>query len=409
MTGETLIGASVIYGPGKGTITNLEGKFQLTLDQGKYDIQVSYVGYEPENRTVEVSYQATHAGIQVESMTIDEVIITADVARSRETPVAFTNISPAKIEEELAGQDIPIILNSTPGVYATQQGGGDGDARITIRGFDQRNLAVMIDGIPVNDMENGWVYWSNWFGLDAVTRTMQVQRGLGASQLALPSVGGTINILTKGIESEMQTSIKQDIDSQGKIRTSLGYTSGKLKNGWGMTLAGSYKRGNGWVDNTMSEGWFYYAKVDKRLKNHLLTLTAMGAPQMHDQRSYKRPISAYDTIYAKNLGIDMDELKEASGTYTIFDKGVKYNQHWGYISTRQSLILMLPEEVLAEKTNEYHKPQFTLRDFWTISDRLTFSNNLYLSIGKGGGDPARFTALRIRSFSWIRASAIRTN
>ena len=36
----------------------------------------------------------------------------------------------------------------------------------------------MIDGIPVNDMENGWVYWSNWFGLDAVTSNVQVQRGL---------------------------------------------------------------------------------------------------------------------------------------------------------------------------------------------------------------------------------------
>jgi iron complex outermembrane recepter protein len=384
-TGETLIGASVVYAPGKGTITSPEGKFDLPLEQGGYELQVSYVGYEPETRKIEVGTRPLILEFRLQSMTIDEVIITADVARSRETPVAFTNISPAKIEEELAGQDIPIILNSTPGVYATQQGGGDGDARITIRGFDQRNLAVMIDGIPVNDMENGWVYWSNWFGLDAVTRTMQVQRGLGASQLALPSVGGTINILTKGIESNMQTSIKQEVDSQGKMRTSFGYTSGKLKNGWGITLAGSYKRGNGWVDNTFSEGWFYYGKVDKRLKNHLITMTAMGAPQMHDQRSYKRPVSAYDSVYAKKIGIDMDELKQASGTYTVFDNGVGYNQHWGNL-TRNRFDANASPEVLSERTNQYHKPQFTLRDFWTVNDRLSFSNNLYLSIGKGGGD-----------------------
>ena len=384
-TGETLIGASVVYAPGKGTITNPEGKFELTLDQGNYNLQISYVGYEPENVSIDVGEKPLFLEFRMQSMTIDEVVITADVARSRETPVAFTNVSPAKIEEELAGQDIPIILNSTPGVYATQQGGGDGDARITIRGFDQRNLAVMIDGIPVNDMENGWVYWSNWFGLDAVTRTMQVQRGLGASQLALPSVGGTINILTKGIESDMQTSIKQEVDSQGKIRTSFGFTSGKLKNGWGITLAGSYKRGNGWVDNTFSEGWFYYGKVDKRMGNHLLTLTAMGAPQMHDQRSYKRPISAYDSVYAKNQGIDMDQLKEANSSYNIFDKGVGYNQHWGNLS-RDRFDTNASTETLSERTNQYHKPQFTLRDFWTVTDRLSWSNNLYLSIGKGGGD-----------------------
>lgn len=384
-TGETLIGANVIYAPGRGTISNPEGKFELPLEPGSYELQVSYVGYEQESRKIEVGGKTLILEFRLLSMTIDEVIITADYARSRETPVAFTNVSPAKIEEELAGQDIPLILNSTPGVYATQQGGGDGDARITIRGFDQRNLAVMIDGIPVNDMENGWVYWSNWFGLDAVTRTMQVQRGLGASQLALPSVGGTVNILTKGIESKMQTSIKQEVDSQGKLRTSLGFTSGKLKGGWGITLAGSYKRGNGWVDNTFSEGWFYYAKIDKRMNKHLLTLTAMGAPQMHDQRSYKRPISAYDSTYAKKLGVDLEELKKDSLSYNIFDKGVGYNQHWGNLK-RDRDNPDAPTESLSERTNQYHKPQFTLRDFWTISDRLTMSNNLYLSIGKGGGD-----------------------
>jgi Outer membrane cobalamin receptor protein len=178
----------------------------------------------------------------METIVLDEISIIGDVARSRETPVAFTTILPEQIEERLAGQDIPMILNKTPGVYASEQGGGDGDARITIRGFSQRNVAVMLDGIPVNDMENGWVYWSNWFGLDAVTRSIQVQRGLGASKLALPSVGGTINILTKGIENKRSFSIGQSVDNNGKFTTNLGYNSGMLKGGWSFTLAVLIKR-----------------------------------------------------------------------------------------------------------------------------------------------------------------------
>ena len=55
----------------------------------------------------------------------------------------------------------------------------------------------MINGVPVNDMENGSVYWSNWAGLSDVTSAMQVQRGLGASKVAVPSIGGTINIISK--------------------------------------------------------------------------------------------------------------------------------------------------------------------------------------------------------------------
>lgn len=93
-------------------------------------------------------------------------------------------------------------MKMTPGVYATKQGGGFGDSRINVRGFDQKNVAVMINGIPVNDMENGWVYWSNWSGLSDATRTMQVQRGLGASKLAINSVGGTINIITKTTDAK---------------------------------------------------------------------------------------------------------------------------------------------------------------------------------------------------------------
>ena len=192
----------------------------------------------------------------------------SDFARSRETPVAFSNISPKQIEEELANQDIPLILNNTPGVYATQSGGGDGDARISIRGFNQRNIAVLIDGVPVNDMENGWVYWSNWFGLDIMTKTIQVQRGLGASKLAIPAVGGTLNILTKGVDNVKKTIFSENIGNNGLLRTTIGHNSGKLKNGWGYSIAGSYKRGNGWVDQTWTEGFFYYLKLEKKIKNH---------------------------------------------------------------------------------------------------------------------------------------------
>ena len=40
-------------------------------------------------------------------------------------------------------------MNLVPSVYATNQGGGAGDARINVRGFNQRNVAVMINGIPL--------------------------------------------------------------------------------------------------------------------------------------------------------------------------------------------------------------------------------------------------------------------
>ena len=264
-TSEPLIGATIIYGKGQGTVTDIDGNYSFPISEGQRNLTISYVGYKQISKRINVTATSKIFNFKLKTLLLNEVQVTADLAKERETPVAFSSIPIKKITEELASQDIPMILNSTPGVYATQSGGGDGDARITIRGFNQRNVAVMIDGIPVNDMENGWVYWSNWFGLDAVTSNIQVQRGLGASKLAIPSVGGTMNILTKGTGNKAAGKIKQEIGSFGKLRTSIGYNTGKLKNGWGLTLAGSYKQGNGFVDETSSQGFFYYTKIQKEL------------------------------------------------------------------------------------------------------------------------------------------------
>ena len=239
VSGEALIGATIILEKGQGTTTDIDGNYVFNVQPGERNLTVSYVGYQQVNKKVTISKKARQIfNFKLKTVLLNEVQVVSDVARDRETPVAFSTIPVKKLDEELASQDIPMVLNSTPGVYATQSGGGDGDARITIRGFNQRNVAVMIDGIPVNDMENGWVYWSNWFGLDAVTSNIQVQRGLGASKIAIPSVGGTMNILTKGTGNKPSGVIKQSLGSFGKIRTSVGYNSGKLNNGWGYTLAG---------------------------------------------------------------------------------------------------------------------------------------------------------------------------
>lgn len=381
-TGEALIGATIMYGKGQGTATDFDGNFSISTPTGERSIKVSYVGYKEINKIITIGNKSQVLNFKLKTLLLNEVQVVADVARDRETPVAFSTIPMKQINEELASQDIPMVLNSTPGVYATQSGGGDGDARITIRGFNQRNVAVMIDGIPVNDMENGWVYWSNWFGLDAVTSNIQIQRGLGASKIAIPSVGGTMNILTKGTGNKAGGIVKQSIGSFGKLRTSVGYNSGRMENGWGFTLAGSYKKGNGFVDETWSEGFFYYAKVQKEIGNHIISFSAMGAPQKHGQRSYKSDIATYDTTFARSLG----DTSDFSGR--IVNKGINYNKHWGFLDRWEidsNGDTLHNRETLNTKQNYYHKPQFSLRDFWTVNDKFYISNIFYASIGNGGG------------------------
>jgi len=388
-------------------VTRFDGTYELELTADNYTLAYSYVGFE--TKTFEVSLrpgQTLDQVVRLNSITLKEVAIVADMARDRKTPVAFSTISPRQISEELGSQDLPMILNHTPGVYATQQGGGDGDARINIRGFDQTNIAVMIDGIPVNDMQNRRVFWSNWFGLDLVTGNVQVQRGLSASKLALPSIGGTLNILTKGIDDRQSTKFRQEFGSGNYTRTTFMHNSGKLDNGWGFTISGSYKNGDGLVDGTFTEGFFYFAKIEKITKKHRISFTGFGAPQNHGQRSFKGEVAEYSHSFARELGIDDDVISR------IPDRGRYYNQHVGqwedysligvannpppppfpapadeYLITRRGQL-----NTINERTNFYHKPQFTLRDFWQIHNGLSISTSAYVSIGRGGG-----TQLRSRS------------
>jgi hypothetical protein len=398
-TGETIVGASVLYAEGKGVVTDIDGNFTLKVDSaGTYTLTVSYVGFENQKLKVKVAPGKTAvANFTLTTQTLNEVEVVADVAKSRETPIAFSNISSKQIQEELGTRDLPMVLNSTPGVYATETGGGSGDARVSVRGFDQRNVAVMVDGVPVNDMENGQVYWSNWDGLGDITRTMQVQRGLGASKLAVASVGGTINIITKGIDQKLGAAVKQEVNDYGLYKTSFGFNTGQLKGGWGLTMGGSRKWGTGYVDATFTDAWSYFFKVQKRFKKHLISLSANGAPQSHGQRSFMMPIALYDKTLADNMGINSDSVYKFMGTnasqyYTTRtrgERGIKYNPNWGRYKTLDG------EEVeFNDKVNYFHKPQFNLSHFWNPNDKLNVSTVLYLSIGKGGGTGMKTTAAR---------------
>ncbi|MGB1041745.1 MAG: TonB-dependent receptor, partial [Flavobacteriales bacterium] len=156
-------------------------------------------------------------------------------------------------------------MNKTPGVYATKQGGGYGDSRISLRGFDQRNTSFLINGQPVNDMENGWVYWSNWAGLSEVSSSIQVQRGLGASNLAVPAVGGSINIVTKAADIERKGVASVSIGNDGYQKYGVTLSSGLMDNGWAITAQGTHTLGDGYVDGTNFKAWSYFLSVSKNI------------------------------------------------------------------------------------------------------------------------------------------------
>lgn len=364
-TNEPLPGASIgIKGTQVGAFTDMDGNFSVSAPASEGTLVVSFIGYNTVEKAFNVPAGGTlslgNIGVASNSTLLGDVKIVgvADVARDRKTPVAVSTIKASEIQEKLGSQEFPEILRGTPSVYVTKQGGGFGDARINIRGFDQRNTAVMINGVPVNDMENGWVYWSNWAGLSDVTTAMQVQRGLGSSKLAISSVGGTINVLTRSADQKKGGAIGATIGNDGYIKGLGSYSTGLLENGFSASVLLSRTSGDGYVDGTMFEGYNYFLGFGYRAnENNDLQLTITGAPQWHHQRDFAPSLGNY--------------IEYGDGS----DPDHRYNGDWGY----------LDDEEFSFRRNFYHKPIASLNWDLRVNDRSKISTSVYASVGRGGG------------------------
>ncbi|WP_298882831.1 carboxypeptidase-like regulatory domain-containing protein [uncultured Polaribacter sp.] len=356
-TNQPLPGASVVVkGTANGTSTDFDGKFTLKAKTSSGTVVVSFIGFKSKEITFSSS-KSNLGSIQLEEDSVlDEIVVTAtSFAVDRKTPVAVSTIKAAEIETKLGTQEFPEILKSTPGVYATKTGGGYGDSRINLRGFSSQNVAVMINGVPVNDMENGAVYWSNWAGLSDVTSAMQVQRGLGASKVAVPSVGGTINIISKSTDAEKGGNIKMSTGNDGYFKYGMTLSTGLMDNGLAVTASAAQISGDGYVDGLQFSGVNYFLNVSKVINdNHKLSFNVIGAKQTHGQRFNTRTI-------AQNRATEQG--------------GKRFNPDWGYRNGQVENISF----------NFYHKPQISLNHDWTISDRTYVTTAVYASFGSGGG------------------------
>ncbi|MGA8855084.1 MAG: TonB-dependent receptor [Christiangramia sp.] len=359
-----LPGANVtVVGTQQGTMTDFDGKFIIDVESSTGKIRISFVGYEPKTVQFNVSDgQSVNLGqivLSPDANALSEVVITGvvDLAKDRETPVAVSTIRASQIQEKLGNQEFPEILNTTPSIYATKQGGGFGDSRITIRGFDTQNSAVMINGIPVNDMENGLVYWSNWAGLSDVATAIQVQRGLGSSKLAVSSVGGTINVVTRSADKTEGGFVKASLGNDSYLKTIASYNTGLGESGWSGSFLLSRTSGDGYVNGTKFEGYNYFIGVGyKPNENHDFNFMLTGAPQEHNQRGGFTSLESY-LEYGKD-----GEPNE------------KYNPDFGYRNG----------EEFTFAGNFYHKPVLSLSWDWDISSISKLATSAYASFGRGG-------------------------
>lgn len=294
-----------------------------------------------------------------ESILLTETVIVGkgiiDLEEDRKTPVAVSTITRQEIQDKAVGNvEFPEILKNTPSVFVGGQQGGFGDSKMFLRGFDQSNTAYLLNGQPINGMEDGNMYWSNWSSMTDVANAIQIQRGLGSSKLAISSVGGTVNIVTKATERNQGGMARFMMGNDSYFKGTVSYDTG-LKGKWGFSMLLDYWQGHRKFGyGTAGQGQSYFFSVGyKPSERHNLNLMIFGAPQWHDQ----------------NYTTKSDPQWE-KGNYNK-----KYNNTYGF----------LDGEAMNFRRNFYHKPVANLNWDWSINNDLALSTVVYASLGKGGG------------------------
>ncbi len=381
-TGEPLVGAAVmVVGTAQGTVTDIDGYFKQDVAPNG-TLLFKYVGYKDLQKKIAQKGGTVDLGavqMYADAVALNDVIITSQ-AIARKTPVAMSTIAPSYIEERIGTADFPQILKSSPGVYVSRGGGGFGDSKVNIRGFKSENVAVLVNGAPMNDMEWGGVYWSNWAGLTDVSSNVQYQRGLGASKVSAPSVGGSINIVTKATDAKKGGFASYAVGNDGYNKVLFSVSSGLTKDGWAFTLLGGKSWGDGYVQGTEFEGYTYFASLAKRLgDNHQVSLTAFGAPQWHNQRSN------YD-------GLTIEGWQQVQ-KYMQPGEQYRYNPTYGFGKNG---------ERKTSARNKYHKPQIQFNHSWQIDSKSSLNSMLYMSIGDGYGYSGQGTSAY--SSAWYGSS-----
>ena len=404
IAGAQMIVLNMVSGAQTGAVTGNDGRYTMAVRAGgPYRVEALMIGYgvqvvqnlglsAGQSRTLDFQLSA-------EAIMMRALEVFASTAEERVTPVAYAQIDKVQLQNQLGSRDLPLVLNTTPSVYSTVQGGGAGDARINVRGFSQINTAVMINGVPVNDMENGWVYWSNWSGIGDATEKVQLQRGLSAVNLATPSIGGTLNILTDPSRMASGFNYKQEFGNGGFLKETVMASTGNLGRFSAMgsvvrkTQDGIIGGGLGGRSVWTDEWGYYFASQFQVNPSNRLELYAVGAPQRHGQNLYKLNIGTLSQEYARSLD-DYDPAALAD----FPEAGRKWGPNVNRISSSyadQQFTSSGPSgsgtfsrhdpNFLNERENYFHKPQVNLNWYSYFGNGWSLSTVAYYSGGRGGG------------------------
>ncbi|MEF8797074.1 MAG: TonB-dependent receptor, partial [Salinivenus sp.] len=331
-----------------GTSTDSTGAFALRgVAPGRYRLAVSYVGYAPHVESLALAAGETArdtVALRARSLPQDQVVVTTRRAQPRVAPVTTSSLTADEIDRRLGVRDLPSLLGETPSTtFHSQNGNGIGYSTLRIRGFDQRRIAVSINGVPQNDPEDFNVFWVNLYGMEPSIEDVQVQRGAGSSLYGSVGIGGAINIVTDPFEPEPYARVRVGGGSFGTRRLSATANSGLLGDRYVLNARVSRVASDGYRENAWAEFTRFFGGLARYGDRSTLKIQAFG-------------------------GLQRDGLAF---------RGIPKSANESDAARRQN------PSAVSDDTERFRPPQVHLTHEWRVSPRWTLDQTAFWIKGEG--------------------------
>lgn len=370
----TLPGATIkLKNKSAGTTADKQGKYQLTnLKAGNYTLLVSYLGYQTIEKNITINADQTLDFVLVQSAFLaDEVIVNATRANER-SATTYKNISKADIEENNFGQDLPFILNNTPGVVVTSDAGaGVGYTGIRIRGSDASRINVTVNGIPYNDSESQGTFWVNMPDFASSVDNIQIQRGVGTSTNGAGAFGGSLNIQTSSSSEIPYAEINNTYGSFNTLKNTVKVGTGLLDGKWSFDGRLSRIKSDGFIDRAVSNLKSYFLSGAYHGKTDILRVNVFSGTE----ETYQ----AWNGVPEAKLRGDIEGLKE------------HYNNNLGYLYNTKADSLNLfnsdnrkyNQFLYKDQNDNYKQNHYQALYAKQFNEQFSFNGALHLTQGEG--------------------------
>jgi iron complex outermembrane receptor protein len=366
---KALAGATIkLKNKGITVLSNAGGNFSIeNLVSGNYVLSVSYIGYKTEEKTINLNQNLTiDFNLTQQHFIANEIIVNATRATEK-SATTYINISKADIEANNFGQDLPFILQNTPGVVVTSDAGaGVGYTGIRIRGSDATRVNVTLNGIPYNDSESQGTFWVNMPDFASSIDNIQIQRGVGTSTNGAGAFGGSLNIQTVAGEGEPYAELNNTYGSFNTWKNTIKVGTGLINNKFSFDGRLSRISSDGYVNRGASLLKSFFVSGAYHGKKDLLRVNVFSGSEKTYQSWNGIPESRLNNdVAGMNAYIARNELAPADAE-NLLTSGRTYNSF-----------------TYNDQTDNYWQSHYQLLYSRQFSNVFSFNTALHYTYGKG--------------------------